>query len=308
MKKKISIIIPFFNEKYNLPLILSEVKKLIKVENRYEFEILLMDNASNDGSSTIAKEELKYFENSKYIKLSRNFGYQANIKAGYDNCTGDAAVQLDADGEDDPKIISDFLREWESGFDVVYGVREKRHENFFLTFIRNLFYSFLKKFSDIKIPDKAGDFRLVDKKLINNLKNFDEKNLYLRGLISFIGFKQKGIRYSRNKRFSGNSKISLYKYFDISLAAIASFTKTPLILIFIFGISIFSLSLVLLFVYFILFLLGLISEPGFTTLVLIQLFFFGFLMLLIGILSIYVGFILDEVKKRPTYIIDDESK
>ena len=207
MKKLISIIIPFFNEKHNLPIILKEVKKLIQIETNYDFELLLMDNNSTDGSDIVAKEELKSFNNSRYIKLSRNFGYQANIKAGYDNCKGDAAVQLDADGEDDPKIISEFIKEWENGHDVVYGIREKREENFVLSFFRNIFYLFIKKFSEIDIPEKAGDFRILDKKVINFLKKFDEKNLYLRGLISFIGFKQKGIKYSRKKRFSGKSQM-----------------------------------------------------------------------------------------------------
>lgn len=305
MKKKISIIIPFFNEKNNLPLILAEVSKLIKIEKNYDFELLLMDNNSNDGSSDIAKNESKNFENFKYIKLSRNFGYQANIKAGYDKCTGDAAVQLDADGEDDPSIISKFISEWEKGFDVVYGIRDKRQENIFLTFLRNFFYFFLKKFSEVDIPYKAGDFRIIDRRVINFLKKFDEKNLYLRGLISFIGFKQKGLNYERNKRFAGNSKISLLKYFDISLSAITSFTKTPLFLIFILGVITFITSLTLLLIYFILFLSGNITEPGFTTIILIQLFFFGLLFFLIGVISIYVGYILDEVKKRPTYIIDE---
>ena len=305
MKKKISIIIPFFNEKNNLPLILAEVRKLVEIEKNYEFELLLMDNNSDDGSSSIAKNELKNFENSKYFKLSRNFGYQANIKAGYDKCTGDAAVQLDADGEDDPVIISKFIRQWEKGFEVVYGIREKRHEFFFLTFLRNFFYSFLRKFSEVDIPNKAGDFRIIDRKVINFLKKLDEKNLYLRGIISFIGFKQKGLNYERKKRFTGSSKISLFGYFDISLSAITSFTKTPLVLIFILGIITFIISIFLLLVYFILFLAGNITEPGFTTIILIQLFFFGLLMFLIGIVSIYVGYILDEVKKRPTYIIDE---
>ena len=308
MKKKISIIIPFFNEKENIPLILSKVKDLIKIESNYDYELLLMDNNSNDGSAIVAKEEIKKFNGSKYIKLSRNFGYQANIKAGYDHCSGDAAVQLDADGEDDPKIISEFLRLWEQGYDVVYGIREKRQENFILSYIRNLFYFFLKKFSEIDIPSKAGDFRIIDRKVINYLKKFDEKNLYLRGLISFIGFKQKGIKYTRNKRVSGQSKISLFKYFNISLTAITSFTKTPLIIIFIIGLLTFILSLIMLIIYLILYVKGSIIEPGFTTIILIQLLFFGLLMFLIGILSIYLGFILDEVKKRPTYIIDDEKK
>ena len=281
MKKKISVIIPFYNERENLPKILNEVQKLIKTEINYDFELILMDNNSNDGSGQVAKNELKNFNEGKYIKLSRNFGYQANIKAGYDNCTGDAAVQLDADGEDDPKMISNFIREWEKGNEVVYGIREKRDENFLLTFLRNIFYLVLKKFSDISIPERAGDFRIIDRKVINYLKTFDEKNLYLRGLITFIGFKQKGISYNRNKRFSGNSKISIVKYFDISLSAITSFTKTPLILIFLIGLSFFFLSIFLLILYLVLYLTGSINEPGFTTIILIQLFFFGLLLILV---------------------------
>lgn len=206
MKKLISIIIPFFNEKQNLPLILKEVKKLIQIETNHDFELLLMDNNSTDGSDIVAKEELKNFNNSRYIKLSRNFVYQANIKVWYDNCKEDAAVQLDADGEDDPKIISEIIKEWEKRNDVVYGIREKREENFILSFFRNIFYLFIKKFSEIDIPEKAGDFRILDKKVVNFLKQFDEKNLYLRGLISFVGFKQKGIKYSRKKDFQENQK------------------------------------------------------------------------------------------------------
>ena len=306
MKKKVSIIIPFYNERENIPIILSELDKIIiKLNASYDFEILLMDNNSNDGSSDIAKKELNKFANSKYFKMSRNFGYQANIKAGYDLCTGDVAVVLDSDGEDDPNLIINFLKLWEEGFDVVYGIRDKRQENIFLTFLRNFFYFFLKKFSEVDIPYKAGDFRIIDRRVINFLKKFDEKNLYLRGLISFIGFKQKGLNYERNKRFAGNSKISLLKYFDISLSAITSFTKTPLFLIFILGVITFITSLTLLLIYFILFLSGNITEPGFTTIILIQLFFFGLLFFLIGVISIYVGYILDEVKKRPTYIIDE---
>lgn len=308
MKKKISIIIPFFNEKNNLPLILAEVSKLIKIEKNYDFELLLMDNNSNDGSSDIAKNESKNFENFKYIKLSRNFGYQANIKAGYDKCTGDAAVQLDADGEDDPSIISKFIREWEKGFDVVYGIRDKRQENIFLTFLRNFFYFFLKKFSEVDIPYKAGDFRIIDRRVINFLKKFDEKNLYLRGLISYVGFNQTGINYERKERLSGNSKFSLLDYFSLSLNAIASYTKKPLLLIFYLG-TIFSLiNFILIPLYLLLFLFGFIETKGFTTLLLIVLFFFGFLTLLIGILGVYIGYILDEVKNRPIYIIDENEK
>ena len=309
MKKKVSVIIPFYNERDNIPLILSELEKIIiKLNASYDFEILLMDNNSNDGSSDIAKKELNKFANSKYFKMSRNFGYQANIKAGYDLCTGNAAVVLDSDGEDDPNLIINFLQLWEEGFDVVYGIRKKRQESKLMSFVRNIFYSFLERFSDLKLPRGAGDFRLIDRKVIDRIKQVEEKNLYLRGLISFIGFKQKGIEYDRRKRFEGNSKISIFKYFDISFSAITSFTKTPLILIFIIGTLVLFLSLILMIFYLILFVIGKVSSPGFTTIILIQLFFFGLFTFMLGIISIYVGYVLDEVKKRPTYIIEDEKK
>lgn len=308
MKKKISIIIPFYNERENIPVIVEELKKKVLFNTKYDFEIIMMDNNSTDGSGAIAKRQSQILKNIKYFKMSRNFGYQANIKAGYELCTGDAAVQLDADGEDDPKIILEFIKYWEKGYDVVYGIRKKRNESSVLSFTRNLFYKFLFKFSDIKIPERAGDFRLIDRKVIDYLNSIQEQNLYIRGLISFIGFSQIGYEYDRNSRKIGKSKISLLKYFNIAMSAITSFTKTPLSLIFFVGLFLFLTSLFLILIYLLIFSLGSISQPGFTTLILIQLFFFGLTMFILGIISIYVGYILDEVKKRPTYILDDEDK
>lgn len=308
MKKKISIIIPFYNERENIPVIVEELKKKVLFNTKYDFEIIMMDNNSTDGSGAIAKRQSQILKNIKYFKMSRNFGYQANIKAGYELCTGDAAVQLDADGEDDPKIILEFIKYWEKGYDVVYGIRKKRNESSVLSFTRNLFYKFLFKFSDIKIPERAGDFRLIDRKVIDYLNSIQEQNLYIRGLISFIGFSQIGYEYDRNSRKIGKSKISLLKYFNIAMSAITSFTKTPLSLIFFVGLFLFLTSLFLILIYLVIFSLGSISQPGFTTLILIQLFFFGLTMFILGIISIYVGYILDEVKKRPTYILDDEDK
>jgi len=304
--KKISIIIPFYNEEKNIEKLFLDLKSKVLNNTKYKFEILLMDNGSTDRSGEIARKLSNLKENIRYFKMSRNFGYQANIKAGYDLCTGDAAVQLDADGEDDPFVINLFISKWEEGYDVVYGVRKKRKENFILTFFRNLFYYFVNKSSEINIPEKAGDFRLLNRKIIDQLKIFNEKNLYLRGLITYIGYKQIGIDYERNKRYSGKSKISILQYFEIALSAITSFTKKPLLIIFIMGFSIFFLSLLLIIFYLVLYLFNFIEQPGFTTLILISLFFFGLLIFLIGIIGVYLGYILDEVKKRPNYIINEK--
>ena len=310
MKKKISIVMPFFNEEKNLLNIFNDLKKKVIDVNQqiYDFEVLLMNNNSIDNSSNIAKEIKNKFNYVKYYKMSRNFGYQANIKAGYDLCTGDAAVQLDTDGEDDPELINKFIKKWEEGHEVVYGVRTKRQENKILSLTRNIFYFFIGKYSSFYIPEKAGDFRLIDRKVLNYLKKFDEKNLYLRGLVSYIGFNQAGVDYERNQRLSGKSKFSLMDYIVLALNAVTSFTKKPLFVIFYIGAFFSLINFILIPIYLILFLFGFVETKGFTTLILIVLFFFGFLTLLIGILGVYIGYILDEVKKRPVYIIDDNDE
>jgi dolichol-phosphate mannosyltransferase len=310
MKKKISIVMPFFNEEKNLLNIFNDLKKKVIDVNQqiYDFEVLLMNNNSIDNSSNIAKEIKNKFNYVKYYKMSRNFGYQANIKAGYDLCTGDAAVQLDTDGEDDPELINKFIKKWEEGHEVVYGVRTKRQENKILSLTRNIFYFFIRKYSSFYIPEKAGDFRLIDRKVLNYLKKFDEKNLYLRGLVSYIGFNQAGVDYERNQRLSGKSKFSLMDYIVLALNAVTSFTKKPLFVIFYIGAFFSLINFILIPIYLILFLFGFVETKGFTTLILIVLFFFGFLTLLIGILGVYIGYILDEVKKRPVYIIDDNDE
>lgn len=308
MKKKISIIIPFYNEISSLENTINKLNNVIKYFDIYFFEVLLIDNNSNDGSSLIAKQITKNNSTYKYFKQSRNFGYQSSIRAGYDLCSGDAAIQIDADGQDDPDLIKKFLEKWEEGYEVVFGIRKNRNEFFLTNFIRKLFYRIINKISYIDIPLDAGEFRLVDRKVINYLKKFEENNFYLRGLIAFIGFKQLGIDYNRNIRIAGKSKISLYDYFDIAFSAITSFSKAPLVLIFFFGLLIFLISFSLMLFYILLFFLGKITLPGFTTIIVIQLVFFGFLTMLIGFLSLYISHILEEVKKRPKYIIEDKEK
>jgi len=305
-KKTISIIIPFFNEISSLGDTVNKLNNVIKYLDIYFFEVLLIDNNSNDGSSLIAKQLSENNNVYKYFKQSRNFGYQSSIRAGYDLCLGDAAIQIDADGQDDPDLIKKFLEKWEEGYDVVFGIRKNRKEFFLINFIRKTFYRIVNKISYINIPVDAGEFRLVDRKIINYLKKFDENNFYLRGLIAFIGFKQYGIEYNRNIRIAGKSKISLFDYFDIAFSAVTSFSKAPLILIFLIGLVVFLISLFLILFYIAMFFSGKISSPGFTTIIVIQLVFFGFFTMLIGFLLLYIIHTLEEVKKRPKYIIEDK--
>lgn len=306
MKKLISIIVPFYNEQESLENTVEQILNVInKLTEKYLFEIILLDNHSYDASSQQAIKLSEKHKNIKVIRQSRNFGYQANILTGYKKCKGDAAIQIDADGQDNPELIEKLIKNWEKGFNVVYGIRKNRNENLILKLTRKVFYKILHFIADINIPVDAGDFRLIDKKIIQLLNLFNEKNIYLRGLISYLGFKQIGFEYYRENRKSGVSKFNLIGYFKLAFIAFFSFSKKPLILVFITGIVLFFLSLVLSIYYLFLFISGSISQPGFSTIILCLLFFFALNFLFLGILSLYTGLILDEVKNRPRYIIED---
>jgi dolichol-phosphate mannosyltransferase len=309
VKKIISILIPVFNEKENIDIIYNRIIHAItSVAEKYDYEILFLDNHSNDGSYEICKSISKNKKNIRVIRHSRNFGYQSNILSGYDNCTGDCAITIDSDGQDDPKYILDFINMWERGYDIVYGIRKTRKDNFFTKIFVYLFYKFLNYFSDISIPINAGDFRLIDKKILIHLKNFKEKNIFLRGIFFYLGFNQIGLEYDRGKRLRGKSKFSLLQYFDFGQNGILSFSKFPLKFITVFGFLIFILSIFLIFYYLFIFFKGEISQPGFTSIILFSLFFFGIIIFFLGIVSLYIGQIVDEVKDRPRYIIDDSEK
>jgi dolichol-phosphate mannosyltransferase len=263
-----------------------------------------MDNHSNDSSYLVAKKIAKTDERACLIRLSRNFGYQANIYTGFINTTGDAVIQLDADGEDDPLLIRDFIKKWEEGFEVVYGIRTKRAESFWLTILRKLFYRILNLCSEINIPNDSGDFRLLDRKVINELKEFRESSLYLRGLVSYIGFNQTGISYERRPRYSGVSKFSLFGYFSFAIDGITAFSKKPLTYVTWSGFLLSILSILGMIFYFGLYLTMGVAQAGFTTLVLIILFLAGIQLFCVGLIGLYIGRIFDEVKMRPRSIIE----
>ena len=244
--KKISILVPIFNEEENIKPLYEILKSLFsKILNRYEYEILFLDNASDDNSRDICLEIKKNDNRVVYIKQSRNFGYQANILMGYHNCSGDCAIVIDADGQDDPNLIVRLIENWEKGYDVVYGIRKDRDENFVLKNVRKFFYRILNLLSEVNIPADAGDFRLVNRKIIENIKQIKERSIYLRGLISHLGFKQIGIEYNRKKRKNGQSKFSLFKNYELAERGILSFTKIPLQLITLTGFVIFLFSIYL---------------------------------------------------------------
>ena len=304
--KNISIIIPFYNEKFVLNEFTDNlIIELKKLKNKYSFEVILLDNNSDDGSSLDAINIAKK-NNFIYKCQNRNFGYQANILTGYDICTGDAAIQINADGEDNPNLIYKFLEKWEEGFDVVYGVIKRRKESAFLEIQRKIFYRMINFLSDIDIPIDSGDFRLIDRGIINQVKNFKESNVYLRGIISYIGGRQIGIDYTRDKRYGGDSKFSWFRYVTFATNAILSFTNKPLHLIATIGLITSFFSLIGILIYLTKYLLNSIPIDGFATLVIVSLSILLIVMLSLSIISLYISKILDEVRNRPRYILKNE--
>ncbi len=303
--KKISFVIPFYNEGENLRKIYDELLKVSSQLPRYAVEYLFMDNHSTDNSQAVVKEIAAKNPQVTVVRLSRNFGFQANILSGLLLCTGDAAIQIDADGEDDPTLILEFIHYWEQGYKVVYGIRKKRNESIFLTFQRKIFYRILNFLSSIPIPLDSGDFRLLDRKVIECLKSFKEANPYLRGIISYAGFNQIGVSYNRRPRYDGVSKFKWWDYFQLAWDGITSFSRKPLALATWIGFGFAFLSFSGMFVYLLIHLFIGTRLPGFTTIVLFQLFLAGIQLICLGVLGAYISRIFEDVKNRPRSIIEE---
>ncbi|MGE3261035.1 MAG: glycosyltransferase family 2 protein [Bacteriovoracia bacterium] len=305
-KKKLSIIIPVFNEAENITRIYEELCSVRTSSLApYEFEILFMDNHSEDASFSTIASLAQNDSSVRVIRLSRNFGYQANILTGFRNCTGHAAIQLDADGEDDPALIPALVKRWEEGFKVVYGIRRKRFESIFLSWQRKIFYRLLRWLSSVPIPVDSGDFRLIDRQVIECLRSFDEANPYLRGLIAFAGFRSTGVPYDRRPRYKGQGKLSWWSYVFLGIDGICSFSKKPLAVATWAGLFLFGAGGVL-------FGFQLWKMPHMEEtvswapfLLSTQLLVGGIQLLCLGIMGLYVGRILDEAKGRPISVIEN---
>ena len=307
MSKKVSVVIPFFNELGNIEKIYGELCTVWTARmSEHELEIIFMDNHSSDGSSALVEKLIQNDRRIRLIRLSRNFGFQANILTGYLKSTGDMVVQLDADGEDDPALIPTFVERWKQGFKVVYGIRRVRKESWWLRFQRRIFYRLLNSLSAIEIPLDAGDFRLLDREVVNQLAGFKENNPYLRGLVSFIGYEQVGIPYDRRPRYSGETKFNWWSYFSLAVDGITSFSRRPLMLATWLGMLFSLFSFVGFFFYFLYYFIVGIQIQGFTTLVLVMLLLSGIQLFCMGVLGAYIGRIFDDVKKRPISIVELE--
>lgn len=304
--KKISIVVPMYNEELVVDMCYKRITKVLKNLENYEFEILFVNDGSRDKTleklEIIAKEDFK----AKVISFSRNFGHQAAIVAGLKESLGDAVVIIDSDMQDPPELINDMISLWEKGNAVVYAKRKTRKgESKFKIYTAKMFYNILNNLSDIDIPKETGDFRLVDRKVVDVINLLPEHNKFLRGLFSWTGFKQMPIEYERQERIAGKTKYPLNKMLKLSFDGIIGFSNKPLKLIGGLGLMSILISIVIL-IYSIVSYAFKLNEltAGWTSIMVTITFFTGIQLLGIWILSEYIGRIYDESRNRPQYIID----
>lgn len=307
MKKKVSICVPVFNEEAVLRELISRSQKMMSAESGYDFELIMVENGSRDRSYEILREERGRDSRIKIVRLSRNFGCDGAITAGLKYVSTDATVIMNADLQDPPELIPEFLRRWEAGYSIVYGVIKKRHgEKFLRKALSSLFYVIINALTRGLFPRNASDFRLVDKDVAKTINSMKETNRFMRGMIAWTGYSQIGVEFERPARFAGKSKSGLGAVFKVAMNGIFSFSYFPLRVITVLGIIISTSSFMLMVAFIIsFFVLGRIV-PGHTSTIVIMLFLFGILFFILGIIGEYLARIYDEVKGRPNFIVIEE--
>jgi polyisoprenyl-phosphate glycosyltransferase len=307
VKKLISIVIPCFNEEEVIGPLINEINAFCLDSPRYRHEIIFVDDGSKDNTLKLLTEAASKNQTFKVFSFSRNFGHQIAISAGVDVAAGDALVFIDADLQDPPQVITNMLKQWEQGAEVVYAVRTSREgESPFKLSTAKHFYRILNWFSDIEIPPDTGDFRLIDRRVADVLKKMPERHRFVRGMVAWIGFRQVALPYVRKKRYAGSSKYPLGKMLRFAIDGILSFSSKPLELAVFFGMLACSLS-VLGIIYAILMRIFTSTwVEGWTALMIAVLFLGGFQLFFIGIIGAYVGRIYEESKNRPLYILRDD--
>lgn len=304
--KKISVVIPMYNEEEVAKTSYLRIKKILEELAQYDYEIIFVDDGSEDGTLKLLQEMAQENEKVKIISFARNFGHQAAVTAGIKYVTGDAIVIIDADLQDPPELLPEMIALWEEGNEVIYGQRKSRKgESAFKLLTAKMFYTTLNALSDVEIPKDTGDFRLVDRKVIDVINSLPEHNKFLRGLFSWVGFKQKAYFYERQERYAGKTKYPFKKMWKLASDGIISFSTKPLkivgglgfvTIIFSIGILIYSLLSYALH-------LNQLA-PGWTSIMVAITLFSGVQLLSIWIISEYIARIYDETRNRPEYIID----
>ncbi|ANF46004.1 MULTISPECIES: glycosyltransferase family 2 protein [Priestia] len=303
---KYSIVVPVYNEE---EVIHETYRRLTEVmrSTKEAYELLFVNDGSKDRTAEIIKEYSEQDPAVVLLDFARNFGHQIAITAGMDYARGEAVVVIDADLQDPPELILEMIEKWKQGFDVVYAKRTKRKgETYFKKQTAAMFYRFLRAMTDIDIPLDTGDFRLLDRKVCDQMNSIQEKNRFVRGLVSWVGFKQIAVEYERDERLAGESKYPLKKMLKLSMDGITSFSYKPLKLASYAGVTLSGIGFIYLLVVMYLKLFTDSTITGWSSLIVIQLFFSGIILIILGMIGEYIGRIYDETKNRPLYIVREK--
>ena len=304
--KKISIIIPAYNEEEALPALMERITKFADDTKDYDFEFLFVNDGSKDRTIELIKEYREKDKRVCYVDFARNFGKETAMKAGIDYATGDAVVFLDADLQDPPEIITEMIKYWEEGYDDVYAQRKSRKgETWMKKFTSKMYYKVLQDLTNVPIQKDTGDFRLLDRRCVNALKVMNESQRNSKSMFSWIGYKKKAIFYDRDPRVAGKTKWNYSKLINLAIDGITSFTTSPLRISTFIAIPTF----LILFVYFIYVIAKsfIVHQPiqAFQATILLILFFSGIQIMLFGIVGEYLGRIFNETKNRPLYLVNE---
>lgn len=312
MMPEVCVVIPCFNESENIDKTDKIIKEnLIKITEN--FEIIYVDDGSKDDTFSKLFSLSKKDKRVKIVKLSRNFGHQNAIYAGLENSSGKCTILIDADLQDPPEMFSKMYENWKKGYKVVYGVRKKREGSYFKLLAYSLYHKVFNLLSSIDNKTDLADFCLLDESIKKHLLNFKEKNIYFRGLRSWLGFEQIGIEYERIDRKEGSSKYNLFRLYNLALNGILNFSTKPLSLILFSGLFVFLISIGLIVFYvlqriFSFEFLGILPEqvPGFYTIVIFILLFGSFNLICLGLIGEYIGRLYEESKSRPKFLVDEK--
>lgn len=304
MTKKISVVIPLYNEEAVIEQTYTRLKDVMETL-AMDYELLFVNDGSKDKTLQLVQTLSFADKHVKCLAFSRNFGHQIAITAGTDYASGDAVVVIDADLQDPPELIPEMIQKWQDGFDVVYAKRIKRNgESFFKKWSAKMFYRTLHRLTDVEIPVDTGDFRLMDKKVYTELKKINEKNPFVRGLVSWLGFQQVALEYEREERAAGETKYPLKKMVKLSLDGLTSFSHQPLKMASYAGVALSIAGFIYMLVVLFQTLFTATTVNGWSSIIIIQLLFSGFVLIILGMIGEYIGRIYDEVKDRPLYIVE----
>ena len=303
----LSVIVSMYNEEDSLKSFFTEIKKVLNSLTKYSYEIACVDDGSTDKTFSLLNQYAKKDERIKVIKFSRNFGKEYGMMAGLKYCKGRAAIPIDVDLQDPPELIARFVEKWEDGYDMVYGIRKDRQSDTFLKrMTAKMFYKIYNLMTRSPIPYNAGDYRLIDRKVINAILSLKENNIFMKGIFGWTGFKSVGIKYVRQKRVAGDSKWNYWKLWNFALDGITASTTLPLRIWSYLGTILATSGMAYALYIVIRTIIKGIDVPGYASLLVFILVLGGIQMIILGIIGEYVGRIFMEVKNRPLYIVEEK--